>query len=117
MNKEEVISFFEKSGYKPYPVPRFDSDGVVWTASKRLPEGSTECDTNNHKISWHVKVHEFQIENSNKMYQSVEIEIVANKKDRWVSLKSYGIRWEDLEKQIPAAERCLLNAWEATARS
>lgn len=116
MTREQLISFLEGQGYKSYPVPRIESDGVVWTGSKRLPEGSSECDTNEKKISYHVRVWDWAWGVHQEYRQQVlDIEIVAEKHDQWATLKSYGIPWDKVEKQLSVAEKCLLNAWEAFA--
>lgn len=119
MTQQELISFLEGRGYKSYPVPRIEDQGVVWTGSKRLPEGSTECDTNEKKISYHVSVSDWLIPNDqyNREFRSIEIEIVAEKREQWVKLQVYSIPWDKIEQQLPVAEKCLLSAWEAIAKT
>lgn len=126
MTRDQLISFLEGRGYKSYPIPRIESDGVVWTGSKRLPEGSTECDTNGKKVSYHAKIWRWEIDRSyveNRLWvkkidehTGIDIEIVAEKHGQWVNLKSCGIPWNEVEKQLSVAETCLSNAWEAVAR-
>ena len=120
MTRQEVINILEKQGYKSYPVPRhYDQYSIKWAGSKRLPEGSPECDSNEKKISWHINIYDWAIPNDqyNREFKSIEIEIVAEKHGQWFKLSCYGIRWEDLEKQLPVAEKSLLNSWVACARS
>ena len=114
MTNKELIDYLETQGYKSYSVPYFESKDVVWVGSKRLPEGSSLCDTNKIKISWHVKVWHLKLEGDayNREMKSVEISITAEKHGQWVDLKCYGVPWNDLKDQLPVAERCLLNAWE-----
>lgn len=115
MNREQLILFFGGRGYKSYPIPRIESEGVVWTGSKRLPYGSTECDTNEHKISYQIKIWDWIFREVKQ--QCIDIEIVAEKHEQWCNLKSYGIRWDDIQKQLLVAEICLSNAWEAICRT
>jgi hypothetical protein len=109
---EEVKTYLLERGYKEYQDPLQDGVGIEFCASKKLPEGSTQCDTNEHKISWHVKVYEIQIEYAT-WARGIELEIVAEKKEHWFNLKSYAMRWDGaLEKMFPKAEQVLLLAWE-----
>ena len=119
MNRQEVILFLEQSGYKSYPIPRTSSEGIVWSGSKRLPEGTVLCDCNENKISWHVHVSDWFIPNDayNREFKSIEIEIVAEKNDQWYSLKCYGIQFDQIDSQLKIAEGSLLRAWEACAKS
>ena len=115
MIKEELINFLEQKGYHSYPIPRFEDESIIWTGSKRLPEGSSKCDTNEHKISYHIKIYNFKLHE--RCYSGLDVEIVANKHDQWIILKSYGISWEKVEKQLSIVEQCLLNAWEAIVKT
>ena len=117
VTRQEVINILEKQGYKSYPP--FNKENVVWCASRRLPKDSPECECNEDKISWHVNVYDFDIPNDpySREYKSIEVEIVAEKHKQWFNLKCYNIQWNDLEKQLSVAEKCLLNSWIACARS
>jgi hypothetical protein len=125
MNRQEVILCLEKAGYKSYPVPRHTSETIVWTGSKRFPSGSLQCDTNEHKISWHVSVYDWYWDNYNKdsglakvpvEMQSVELEVVGEKHEQWFSLKSYSISFEQLPNILQNAEDSLFRAWNSIGK-
>jgi len=116
MTKEELIELLEKRGYKPYP-PHVHGEGVIWAGALRLPEGSPECETNEHKISWHVRVWDFDMHDQyGRSFQSVDLEICGELHKQWYTLKAYGIDWKDVNSTVFwDAEYSLLKAWEAIA--
>ena len=119
MTRQEVIEYLEKSGYKPYPVAKSDYGFQVWNGSKRCPKGTPECDTNEDKVSWHVKVSDWCIPNDpyHRDFKSVEIEIVGGTNGLWFKLTAYSINFDDLKKKLFHAEISLLDAWISVSRT
>lgn len=114
----QAIGFLAQNGYKSFPVADFDRKLYVWNGQKRLPEGSPLCDANEYKIGWNVFVSDWEMPNDpyDRKFESVMLEICAEKDNQWFKLQAYGIGFSELETELQKAENALLRAWEGICK-
>lgn len=112
MTKQEVIDLLADNGYTDrgsYPIYN------AYLLFKRLPKHVTKhapCVTNEHKVSFEVRIHDpLPIANSK---HSCSMHIVGQyAKDRWCDLNIYSESLDDIAERFQQHEDDLTNAWES----
>lgn len=112
MTKQELIEILVTNGYRDWKGYELLNAHLF---AKRLPERVTKhapCLTNEHKVSFEVRIHDpLPVPNSK---HSCSMHIVGHyAKDRWCDLKIYSESLESLAKNFQQHEDDLAGAWES----
>jgi hypothetical protein len=108
MTRDELQTWLVSQGYKPFTNHH---TGAVWCGAKRLPTDAPGCETNAHKVSWHVRLYE--VEAHGVPWRSCEVEICGERGGQWYRLLAYEIAPETMRPNLTAIEQRLLAAWVA----
>lgn len=114
MTLPDLQSWLTSQGYREI---RNNLSGAQWCGSKRLPTDAPGCETNKHKVSWHVRLYEVEASGGAGPWRSCELEICGERGGHWYRLLTYSMPPEAFRAGLPALEQRLLAAWVAVGET
>lgn len=106
----ELLSWLKtEHNYRQYK-QKYEHPYLFKTLLQKTVESKDVCETND-KLSIDISLSVFDIGHST--HKSIEIEIVAEKNNKWWKLSCYGLSVEEMKTDLLTMEETLINLFNA----